>query len=72
MFVCLCYCLFCVFLLCLPESRLQKRVVPNMLTLGKRDSIHRHLLEGMLETATVLDLRHKGFYTPPPLGGGGV
>ena len=38
---------------------------------GKRDSIHHQLLTTIYETATVLELR-QSFYTPPPLGGGGV
>ena len=39
-------------------------------TIGKRDSIHHHLLEVNLKTATVLESR-QSFYAPPPLGGGG-
>ena len=34
-------------------------------TLGKRDSIHRHLLETSFETADVPDLRHELLYTTP-------
>ena len=35
------------------------------------ESVHRHLLETISETANVLDLRQE-LYTPPRLGGGGV
>ena len=33
---------------------------------GKRESIHRHLLEVICETATVPELRQKLLYTTPP------
>ena len=33
--------------------------------IGKRDSIHHHLLEVTSETATVLELRRKPLYTTP-------
>ena len=38
---------------------------PIDLRYGKRDSIHRHLLEAVSETANVLELRQKLLYTTP-------
>ena len=50
------------------ESAFQTYAAYRMV--GKRDSIHQHLLEAISETADVLELRQR-LCTPPPLGGGG-
>ena len=41
------------------------RMAPDPKVVGKRDSIHHHLLKVTLETATVPELRQKLLYTTP-------
>ena len=54
-----------------PEVTKLVAVLSTWGILGKRDSIHYHLLEAISETATVLKLRQKLLYsTPSGLGGG--
>ena len=41
------------------------RKIPTTKVIGKRDSIHHHLLEAVSETANVLESRQKLLYTTP-------